>query len=206
MKLLKRMAVLGLVVLALGGCTKSSISSEAPVAAGEEVDPAKYADSDDDVVIPREENLLIEEDPVEESMYDWEQVKDETDGLFGDTSSFPYSVSFDFTADEDALTVSMVWTVKNEITDAEAMDYAATMVKKFNDIVAVQSMDLEDSTATSFGGLWNTFALNAKVVKEDGTAVIDKSYKAGDKIDLVATEEESQAGPEDVEENVPKKI
>ena len=41
MKLLKRMAVLSLVVLALGGCTKSSISTDAPVSGSEEVDPAK---------------------------------------------------------------------------------------------------------------------------------------------------------------------
>ena len=41
MKLLKRMAVLSLVVLALGGCTKSSISTDAPVYGSEEIDPAK---------------------------------------------------------------------------------------------------------------------------------------------------------------------
>ena len=41
MKLLKRMAVLSLVVLALGGCTKSSISTDAPVSGSEEIDPAK---------------------------------------------------------------------------------------------------------------------------------------------------------------------
>ena len=48
MKLLKRMAVLSLVVLALGGCTKSSISTDAPVSGSEEVDPAKLESDDDD--------------------------------------------------------------------------------------------------------------------------------------------------------------
>ena len=47
MKLLKRMAVLSLVVLALGGCTKSSISTDAPVSGSEEIDPAK-TEADDD--------------------------------------------------------------------------------------------------------------------------------------------------------------
>ena len=46
MKLLKRMAVLSLVVLALGGCTKSSISTDAPVSGSEEVDPAKMETDD----------------------------------------------------------------------------------------------------------------------------------------------------------------
>ena len=38
-------------------------------------------------------------------------------------------------------------------------EYAAMMVKQFNDIVAVQSTELENSSAhSSFGTLWNQFA------------------------------------------------
>lgn len=205
MKLLKRMAVLTLVVLALGGCTESSISNEAPVAAGnEEVDPGKFTD-DDDVVIPRDQNFLIEEDPEEQPMYDWDQVRNDLSDLLSEKDSYPETKSVDFTADEENLTISLVWNVGNGISDGVAMEYAAAMVKVFNDLVAVQTTDIEEATADSFGGLWNTFALNVKVVKEDGTAVIDKSYKAGDKIDLVPAVVEEEAGPEEVEENVPKK-
>lgn len=205
MKVLKRMAVLALFVLALSGCTQSSISNEAP-AGDEEVDPGKFETSEDDVVIPREQNLLIEEDVEEQPMYDWDQVRNDFVDLLTDTDSYPETKSVDFTVDEPNLTISMVWTVGNDISDDDAMAYAADMVKLFNDLVAVQTTDVEESSADSFGGLWDTFALNVQVVKENGSAVIDKSYAAGEKIDLVPAVEETQVGPEEVEEDVPKKV
>lgn len=204
MKVLKRMAVLALVVLALGGCTKSSISTEAPV--GDEIDPAKLADmEEDDETLAREDNILIEDEPEDTSLYEWDQVEDETDALFSDTGMFPQTVKMSFTADEDAMTINLTWVLKNDTTEEDAMEYAATMVKQFNDIVAVQSLDLESSTDTSFGTLWNQFALTVQVGTEDGKWLIDKSYKAGDKIDLVMPESNDD-GPEDVAEDVPKKV
>lgn len=204
MKLLKRMAVLALVVLALGGCTKSSISGDA--SGMEEVDPDKLnLDDDDDETLPRSENKLVEDDVEPQSMYDWDQVKDETEGLFGDADAFPQGVSMEFTADEEALTIDLTWVLKNGTSEDEAMEYAAVMVKNFNDIVAVQSMELENSTDTSFGTLWNQFALNVKVGTEDGKWMIDKSYKAGAKIDLVMPEVNNE-GPVDEGDDSPKKI
>jgi len=91
MKLLKRMAVLSLVVLALGGCTKSSISTDAPVSGSEEIDPAKMETDDDDETLPRDQNFLVEDETVETTMYDWDQAQNECDGLFNDTSAFPQS-------------------------------------------------------------------------------------------------------------------
>ena len=66
-----------LAVLALGGCTQSSISSNAPDMV-EGVDPAKM-NQEEDETLPREENILLEnEDEKEpETMYEWEQVTDE---------------------------------------------------------------------------------------------------------------------------------
>ena len=132
MKLLKRMAVLSLVVLALGGCTKSSISTDAPVSGSEEVDPAKM-ETDDDETLPRDQNFLVEDETVETTMYDWEQAQSECDGLFNDTTAFPQSVKMEFTYDESALNIGLTWTVKNDTTNDDAMDYAVTMVKQFNE-------------------------------------------------------------------------
>ncbi|MCI8453602.1 MAG: hypothetical protein HFE84_03175 [Lachnospiraceae bacterium] len=57
MRVLKRMAVLAFAVLALSGCTKSSISDEPPAimdegpgAGDEEIDPAKFEDDDDETL------------------------------------------------------------------------------------------------------------------------------------------------------------
>ena len=44
-----------------------------------------------------------------------------------------------------------------------------------------------------------------KVGTEDGKWLVDENYKAGGKIDLAMPAEESQDGPEDVAEDVPKK-
>ncbi len=203
MKLLKRMAVLSLVVLTLGGCTKSSISTDAPVSGSEEVDPGKM-EGDDDETLPRDQNFLIEDETVETTMYDWEQAQNECDGLFNDTTTFPQSVKMDFTYDETALNIGLTWTVKDDTTNDDAMEYAVIMVKDFNDMIAAQSMDLENSTADSFGTLWNQFSLDVKVVTESGKALVDKSYKAGDKIDLVSNDQAD--GPEDVADDSPKKL
>lgn len=205
MKLLKRMAVIALAVLALSGCTKSSMDSGMqPVVDGEEFDPAKMEEEEDET-LPREENFLVEEDAEEETMYEWEQVKDETDALFSDTDVYPQSVKMEFTADEPGMSIQLTWVLKNDTTDEQAMEYAADMVKKFNDIVAVQTTDVESSSATSFGGLWDSFALKVQIRKEDGTSLIEKDYQAGQQIDLKASEDSGE-GPEDVPEDVPKKL
>ena len=189
MKLLKRMAVLGLAVLALSACTKSSEESE--TVTGNEVDPAKQSAMDEvDETLAREDNIL---------------VKDETDTLFADADLYPQTVKMEFAADEASMTIDLSWVLKNGTSEEEAEEYAAMMVKQFNDIVAVQSTELENSSDSSFGTLWNQFALNVKVGTEDGKWLVDKSYKAGGKIDLAMPEAESQDGPEDVAEDVPKK-
>lgn len=204
MKNLKRMAVLSLIVLALGGCTKSSISTEAPVAAGEEFDPAKM-DQEEDETLPREQNFLIEEETEPGPMYEWEQVQDEVDGLFTDTTSYPQSVKMEFSADEDAMAINLTWILKDGTDEDTAMEYAADMVQKFNDIVAVQDTSIEVSSEESFGGLWDKFALTVQVGTEDGQWLIDKSYKAGDAIDLKLPEYNDDGPQSVVEENIPKK-
>lgn len=205
MKLLKRMAVLTLVVLALGGCTKSSITDEAPVIDGE-VDSAKLDNGDDDETLPRDQNIIVEENPEVMPLYDWDQVKYDTDDVFSDVDTYPQAVKLEFTANEDTMTIDMNWILKDGTSSDEAKVYASDLVKRFNDIVAVQSMDLEESSASSFGTLWNSFALNLKITTEDGSVLLDKSYQAGGKIDLENFTEEEGPGPEIVEENVPKKL
>ena len=200
MKLLKRVAVLSLCVLAVSGCTKSSINTQAPAqqipqealealegiegaVVDGQIDPEKLAAIEgEEETIPKLE--LIEEETYEVTMFDWEQVTDECADLFGDDSFYPESVKMDFAADEAAMTVDLTWVLKNGTTEEDAMTYATTMVQKFNDILAVQVMDVAFSNAESFGGIWEQFALTVKVGTEDGTWLIDKSYAPGAEIDL----------------------
>ena len=208
MKLLKRMAVLSLVVLALGGCTKSSISTDAPVSGSEEVDPAKM-ETDDDETLPRDQNFLVEDETVETTMYDWEQAQSECDGLFNDTSAFPQSVKMEFTYDESALNIGLTWTVKNDTTNDDAMEYAVTMVKQFNDIIAAQSMDLEVDLLSGLvtliykclSSLSNNFYIKGKLVPE-----CSEGISAGIlKIHALCNETAAE-GPEDVADDSPKKL
>ena len=209
MKLLKKMAVLGLVVLALAGCTKSSLDDSADPMGQEEMDPDKLAAlEDDEETLPREENFLVfDDDELEkQSLYEWDQVRDDAASLFSDAERFPQGVKMDFTANEDNMAITLSWVLKNDTTEQQAMDYAATLVQEFNDIVAVQSVDMLNSNDTSFGGLWNEFSLDLTISKEDGTEMLKKSYKARDKIDLVIPKTSEEEGPEEVEEDVPKKV
>ena len=98
------------------------------------------------------------------SLYEWDQVKDETDTLFADADLYPQTVKMEFAADEASMTIDLSWVLKNGTSEEEAEEYAAMMVKQFNDIVAVQSTELENSSDSSFGTLWNQFALNVKAV------------------------------------------
>lgn len=192
MKLLKRMAVLSLCVLALSACTKSSISTDAPVAATEAADvdgegvPADYIDpakmEEDEEIVEKVE--LVEDETYEITMFDWEQVDDETADLFGDTGFYPQGVAMTYAADEDARTIELNWVLKNGTTEDVAMEYATDMVQKFNNILAVQTGDIEEATMESFGGVWEQFALSVNISTEDGTVLIEKSYNAGDAIDL----------------------
>ena len=203
MKLFKRVALLSLCVLAVSGCTKSSLSAQAPVAGeqtetvdelqmndlveGGEIDPEKLAVlEEEEETIPKLQ--LVEEETYEVTMFDWEQVDDECADLFGDDSFYPESVKMEYAADEAALTIDLSWVLKNGTTEDVAMTYATTMVQKFNDILAVQVMDVDLSSAQSFGGIWEQFALTVKVGTEDGTWLIDKSYAPGEAIDLTLPE------------------
>lgn len=183
MKLVKKIAFVTIAVMALSGCTKSSVTTEAPVAAvpaGEQVDPNKMETEEEYV----EKVALVEEDEEEVSMFDWEQVEEEAADLFGDTDYYPASVSMDYVGDEDAKTIELTWILKDGTSEEEAMEYAAELVQKFNDILAVQTADIERASVDSFGGVWDQFALTVQVSTEDGTVLIDKNYSAGDAIDL----------------------
>ena len=70
MKLFKRMAVLSLCVLALAGCTKSSVTS-ADIIMTEEAAGVEKVEADDNIVVDRTMRVEKINDPLE---FDWEQL------------------------------------------------------------------------------------------------------------------------------------
>ena len=256
MRLIKKIAILSMAVLALNGCTKSSISNEVPVAAeaagtekenkkenaggsgaaqgkeekadsaeaaapGAEAaeDTAETEGANPDLAVPvdpatlDEEKLaaleedeevvekvaLVEDEPVEVTMFEWDQVSEDADDLFNDAGFYPEGVKMSYEADENGKSIKLKWVMKNGTTEDAAMTYAADMVQRFNDILAAQSADIEFSSVDSFGGVWKQFALTVQVGTEDGKWLVDKNYAAGAKIDLKLPEYSGE-GPQGAEE------
>ena len=200
MKLLKRMALLSLCVLALSGCTQSSLTTGAPIQQGQtsvNIDGKEMEDREIEKI------QLVEDGPEEpETMFDWDQVDDEAGELFTDTDMYPLSVAMSYNCSEEEKTVKLLWILSNGTEEEEALAYATEMVKVFNDILAVQTTEFEFSKANTFGTVWEQFALEVQILTEDGTVVVDKSYKAGDAIDLPLPEVEAngpQSSAEDAE-------
>ena len=180
MKLFKRMAVLSLCVLALAGCTKSSVTS-ADIIMTEEAEGVEKVEADDNIVVDRTMRVEKINDPLE---FDWEQVAEEAKDMFMDEDYYPLTLEMGFNYNIETPTIYLMWNLSNEATEDDAMEYTTEMVQHFNNIMATQKTDYEFATYNTFGTVWNTFALNLKIEKADGTVMIEKNYAAGEEIDL----------------------
>lgn len=196
MKLLKHVLLLSFSVLLLSGCTESKASSENMVMeenfVPSEIETSAY------VIVDRTRRKEKVIDPLE---FDWEQVDDDVEYIFMDTDIYPLSVNMEYQEDIDSKNIELLWILKNEATDDDAMIYATEMVQQFNDILAVQKSSYSLSSAESFGDVWDTFSLSVKILKEDNTVLINKEYDAGESIDLELPQYTSN-GPKTSDNNI----
>ena len=196
MKLLKRIALVSLFVLALSGCTKSSVSvnvtetSAVVEAAGTE---------NVEVVVDKTMFLTKETDPY---AFDWEQIKDDAEDMFMDDDFYPLGSEMSYEGNIDKKSIKLMWKLKNEATEEDAMEYAVELVQQFNNIMAVQKEEYAFASSESFGGIWDVFELSVQILKEDGTVMIEKTYAAGEAIDLQLPTigENGPKGPQSVAE------
>lgn len=180
MKLFKRIALLSLCVLTLSGCTQSSLTADSIMVQGEKEAPDGSA-MEEDIVVDKTMKVTKETDPY---VFDWEQVEEDAVYMFMDEDYYPLGVEMTYAEDLEAKTIQLTWILKNEATEEDAMEYAVELVQQFNDIMAIQKDCYELSSLESFGGIWDAFALTVQISKEDGTMMIDKTYAAGEEIDL----------------------
>lgn len=185
MKLLKKMALLSLCVFSLSGCTQSSVTADSIMTKEETVVPDGVAVTDENIVVDRTMKVTKETDPY---VFDWEQVSGDAVDMFVDEDYYPLGVDMSYEEDLEAKSIKLMWVLKNEATDEDAMEYAVELVQQFNNIMATQKDGVAYSAMDTFGGIWDFFNLTVQVSKEDGTMMIDKSYKAGEKIDLTLPE------------------
>lgn len=178
MKLFAKVAILSLCVFTLCGCTQSSLSTNEVIVVG----PSENHETEPEGTFER--LPLIEEDEEPETMFDWEQVNDDVKEMFNDKDYYPLGIEMSYESDEDAKKIKLMWVLKDGATADEAMEYATELVRMFNNIIATQSLEVEPAEVDSFGSLWDIFALTVQISTENGSMMIDKTYAAGEKIDL----------------------
>lgn len=195
MKLLKRMALLSLCVLALSGCTQSSVTADSIMVKENMTAPGGAMIEEDNIVVDKSTKVTKETDPY---VFDWDQVAEDSVDMFMDEEYYPLGVEMTYEEDLEAKSIKLMWVLKDEATEDDAMEYAVEMVQQFNNIMAIQKDGYELAKYDTFGGLWDAFALTVQISTENGTMMIDKSYAAGEAIDLTLPEygEEGPNGPQ----------
>lgn len=159
---MKKLLVLLACAALLSGCTKSNI-----------VQP----DSETRVTDP---DFSIKDD-IE---IDWEQVSRDAEDTFKNKNEYPYSEDFHFMLQPNTKEIMLVWVVADDLPAEELDKYAESLIKGFNDVVAVQDFSIEQSGEDSYGGLWKRYAFSfgiAPVSTQDDeeTWFINGSYGAG---------------------------
>lgn len=181
MKLLKKMALLSLCVFALSGCTQSSVTADSIMIKEDMVAPDGSQMVEEDIVVDRTMKVTKETDPY---VFDWDQISEDAVEMFVDEDYYPLGAEMTFEENLEAKSIKLMWVLKNEATDGDALEYAVELVQQFNNIMATQKDGVAFAEVDTFGGIWDFFDLTVQVSKEDGTMMIDKSYKIGEKIDL----------------------
>ena len=177
-------------VALLSGCTESNI-----------VQP----DSETKVADPNFET-------VEGIEIEWPQVSTEAEEIFENETDYPYSRGFHFYLEPNKKEIMLIWVVADDFPDSEILNYADTLIKGFNDVVAVQDFSIETSGPDSYGGLWKRYGLSFSIVPEstqddEDTWFISGTFGAGVDFTLpdlntlgAAMENEAQAEAPEPEE------
>lgn len=134
------------VTVLLSGCTKSTIVNNAE---GEtiKVDPNKL-------------------ETVENVEIDWDQVKDDASDIFTDTNEYEYAKDFMLYLEPESKELQLLWIVDPEMPGELVDTYAEDLLKEFNDVVAMQDSSIEESSETSYGGLWDTYSVSLGIIPE----------------------------------------
>lgn len=124
--------------LLLSGCTKSNIV--APDSETRIADPDFETRSDISI--------------------DWSQVSEEAEAYFINKKDFPFSEDFHFMLQPNSKEIMLVWVVADDLPAEELDIYSEALIKGFNDVVAVQDFSIEQSSDTSYGGLWKQYGVS----------------------------------------------
>lgn len=129
----------------LSGCTKSNIipnGNGEPEGAG---DPAPSADG------------IV-----------WEQLWEDFDEIYADPNDYPFVETVNAGVYPEENTVKFFLLLKETIPEDEAAEFAATVIKGFNDLIWEQNNNYARSTEDSWGGYLERYDIYVMVGPDDG--------------------------------------
>lgn len=139
----------------LPGCTKSNIVNNA-----------------DGVTVEVNPNAL---ESVETTDIDWDQAGADAKDLFLDTSEYKYAKNFYIYMQPEEKKLQLLWVVSDDLPSSLIDVYAKDLLKGFNDIIADQGYNIEHSSSTSYGGLWNEYSVTLGIIPESAAKDSDST-------------------------------
>lgn len=96
---------------------------------------------------------------------DWEQVREDLESNLNENEEYPKSYYTDFSVNEETKTIRLIWVLKDEATQVDALIYAPILIKNFNDYVATQDFSIDRSEDDFYGGLWNRYNMELELFR-----------------------------------------
>ncbi len=142
---MKQMLLAAGCMLLLCGCTKSNIVQP-------ETEPGETMGPDFNMYT----NIEIDE----------EQLDSEVKDIFLDEADYPMAVDLDFSLHPDEEYVDITIVLKDGTLAEDAVAYVDEVIKGINDEVATQDFSYGESSANTFGGLYQDNEIRLKVYEE----------------------------------------
>lgn len=117
---------------------------------------------------------------------DFLQVHNDVMDSFGDANPFIFINDVEITGNNGAKTVYINAKCMEGVGKEDADMFISACMRYIADSASVQLRDFEGSSQTSFGGIWNTYSLEARVTADTEAAetVTEVSIPAGAEIPL----------------------
>ena len=120
---------------------------------------------------------------------DWMQIRSDAEEQFNDKNLYPKSDYIDMAFKDKENRVLLIWSLSDDITDEEALEYGNLFIKGINDIAAVQDFSISKSDESSYGGLFDKYDLEIQLFREDDIMessryIVNQVIKAGTNTNL----------------------
>ena len=115
---------------------------------------------------------------------DWTQIRNDAEEQFNDKTLYPMSDYIDMAFKSDENKVLLIWSLSNDISDNEALEYGNEYIRAINDYAVTQDFSIEKSSEKSYGGLFKKYDLEIQLFREDDIMensryIVNQVIKAG---------------------------